>query len=668
MKKFTLILTFICGVISFALAQPPVAWQRAFPITDLLHPDILDIEQLSDGGYIIGGQIDDSYYPEGYLLIRMTREGDTLWIRRYPQYHCTGAIFVHATQDGGFYFAGSFAHSFDSWFTNVVRVDSVGSIIRSNLYTSGSLLESAYPTSDGGIILAGGYLGDFYLEKISASGASEWMRQYQGGSNNDIANSVVQTEDGGFFACGTVNYGLSGSYCYALRTDQQGVLLWGRDYQGFNGSVAGTAVQMRNNKFMIVHYNTAGVICIDAQGDTLWTKSLFVHGKLTDAISYRDNSVVVTGWKYPYALGYIARIDSIGTILWEKEPNLSFFSKFNSVCLTEDDNIVTAGVSQRNIYSPPRQEVYVHKFCSQESDAGRVICIINRDSIGCYRLCHENGSLDRLVFPNVAPGTTGSVSGTASTSWHVLQNGDGNDGDTIIFESSIPLVSGSVDTFWLTRPEIQCEVKWIAGCRKDTTHILHAEIRNPTFHGAWMMGGITIYIHTEYENHLNQIEIWSRPDTTYSGFYRIAIQTATNYSNGHIYVFPNLPCTNGSLYIYAVTDVNGCSIFSNDTLTAGVNVSMDRGVILNPSSFTLSSFPNPFNPSTTLSFTLPKSGNVRLAVYDILGREVKVLQEGIVEAGEHAVTFDGSHLSSGIYFARLESSGNVKTQKLLLLK
>jgi hypothetical protein len=84
--------------------------------------------------------------------------------------------------------------------------------------------------------------------------------------------------------------------------------------------------------------------------------------------------------------------------------------------------------------------------------------------------------------------------------------------------------------------------------------------------------------------------------------------------------------------------------------------------------FSLTAFPNPFNPSTTLSFTLPHAERARLAVYDVLGREVKVLQEGMLTAGEHKLNFDGSNLPAGIYFARLQSGTQSQTQKLLLLK
>ncbi|MBU0508666.1 T9SS type A sorting domain-containing protein [bacterium] len=87
-----------------------------------------------------------------------------------------------------------------------------------------------------------------------------------------------------------------------------------------------------------------------------------------------------------------------------------------------------------------------------------------------------------------------------------------------------------------------------------------------------------------------------------------------------------------------------------------------------PNVFTLRSFPNPFNPATTLSFTLPRPAHARLAVYDVLGREVRIVADESLTAGEHRASFDGSDLPSGIYFARLQSGEFVTTQKLLLLK
>jgi hypothetical protein len=79
-------------------------------------------------------------------------------------------------------------------------------------------------------------------------------------------------------------------------------------------------------------------------------------------------------------------------------------------------------------------------------------------------------------------------------------------------------------------------------------------------------------------------------------------------------------------------------------------------------------YPNPFNPSTTISYELPRAGNISLRVFDLLGREVAVLAEGFSAEGTHQVRFDASGLASGVYFARLEAGDFVQTRKLMLLR
>jgi serine protease len=84
-------------------------------------------------------------------------------------------------------------------------------------------------------------------------------------------------------------------------------------------------------------------------------------------------------------------------------------------------------------------------------------------------------------------------------------------------------------------------------------------------------------------------------------------------------------------------------------------------------------YPNPFNAQTTIKFTLPSSGDVKLTVYDLLGRRIRILHSGYLGAGEHALVWDGLNqsgavASSGIYFYRLESAGGSRTMRMLLLK
>jgi len=88
-----------------------------------------------------------------------------------------------------------------------------------------------------------------------------------------------------------------------------------------------------------------------------------------------------------------------------------------------------------------------------------------------------------------------------------------------------------------------------------------------------------------------------------------------------------------------------------------------------PLSFDLEqNYPNPFNPSTNIKFSVPESGDVRLAVYNLVGEEVAVLVDGFSEAGFFEVTFNASSLPSGAYFYKLQSGNNVVAKKMLLMK
>jgi hypothetical protein len=102
-------------------------------------------------------------------------------------------------------------------------------------------------------------------------------------------------------------------------------------------------------------------------------------------------------------------------------------------------------------------------------------------------------------------------------------------------------------------------------------------------------------------------------------------------------------------------------------LAGSVGVAAQSGQIAR--SFELAqNYPNPFNPSTEISFTLAKSGKVRLTVYNLLGKEVAVLVNGMRNAGSQTVTFDAKNLSSGVYFYKLEAGSTMIAKKMMLLK
>jgi hypothetical protein len=79
-------------------------------------------------------------------------------------------------------------------------------------------------------------------------------------------------------------------------------------------------------------------------------------------------------------------------------------------------------------------------------------------------------------------------------------------------------------------------------------------------------------------------------------------------------------------------------------------------------------YPNPFNPTTRIQYALPFAMQVRLEVFDLMGRRVALLVDGEQRAGSQIVNFDASALSSGVYVYRLTAGGQTLTQKMTLLK
>ena len=79
-------------------------------------------------------------------------------------------------------------------------------------------------------------------------------------------------------------------------------------------------------------------------------------------------------------------------------------------------------------------------------------------------------------------------------------------------------------------------------------------------------------------------------------------------------------------------------------------------------------YPNPFNPATSVRFDIPKASNVKLVVYDILGREVRTLLNEFKNPGTYELNFDATNLASGTYFYRIEAADFTSIKKMVLVK
>mgnify|MGYP000988822897 CR=1 FL=1 len=114
------------------------------------------------------------------------------------------------------------------------------------------------------------------------------------------------------------------------------------------------------------------------------------------------------------------------------------------------------------------------------------------------------------------------------------------------------------------------------------------------------------------------------------------------------------------------------STYGDTPLTSGTAVVLSGSA--SPMAFELmQNYPNPFNPSTSIVFSLPETGHISVNIYDVSGRLVSTLVDGIMESGAHTIMWNGADsygelVSAGVYIYALESANMVMTKKMILMK
>ena len=134
-----------------------------------------------------------------------------------------------------------------------------------------------------------------------------------------------------------------------------------------------------------------------------------------------------------------------------------------------------------------------------------------------------------------------------------------------------------------------------------------------------------------------------------------------NSNSPKLYSFTDQSIESSGQYLYRLKqiDIDGAFEYSN-------KVEVDIGY---PNNYELKqNYPNPFNPSTTITYSIPNDGQVTLSIYDVLGNEVALLENGNKSAGNYSYNFDASNFSSGLYFYTIKSGQFIETKKMLLVK
>jgi len=136
------------------------------------------------------------------------------------------------------------------------------------------------------------------------------------------------------------------------------------------------------------------------------------------------------------------------------------------------------------------------------------------------------------------------------------------------------------------------------------------------------------------------------------------------------YLLIDTTVTFGNIYFYRLKQIDDDGSFKySDTITVSLVTGIRKLEHTIPANFSVSpNYPNPFNPSTNIDVQIPESGKLMLHVYDLRGRLVFIKNYGERFSGEYTISFDGSNLSSGVYYYTISAGKFRQTRAMVLIK
>ena len=265
------------------------------------------VDRTSDGGYIVAGYtVSFGHGHRDIYLIRVDSLGDSLWAKTYGGESSDEAFSVQQTIDKGFIIAGR-TYSFGEGMADIylIKVNRNGDTVWTRTYGGRSTdwSNSVRQTTDGGYIIVGGTYSfgsgftDVYLIKIDGKGKVVWEKTF-GGKSSDVGKSIQQTSDGGFIIVGSTwvkdrrNYDL-----YIIKTDYSGNTEWEKKYGGEHGDIGNHIIEDSDGGYVIVGHTYMDVLILklDGDGNMLWSETI---GEDSKSKNWQDVSDVY------YDIGY----------------------------------------------------------------------------------------------------------------------------------------------------------------------------------------------------------------------------------------------------------------------------------------------------------------------------------------------------------------------------
>ncbi len=616
-----------------------------------------DVAVDTDGNVYVTGRSYGGATGLDYVTIRYNREGDQEWIQRYDGgangedaastlvLDDAGNVYVTGYSTGvgsGSDFATIKYNSsgVQQWVARYNGLNSTfpDEALAINLDAAGNV----YVTGRSG---SGGFFEwDYATVKYNASGVQQWAARYNGPVGDwDQSNSVAVDDDGNVYVTGTHEFGEFGGTAFhdyaTIKYDSSGVTQWMRTFDGAgenwdegisvglddNGGIYVTGFSTGNGTvydFVTIKYNAAG--------DVLWQRTHNTQGNpsadVPRSMIVTPNGDVFISGAASLNVGSI-KYNSTGAVQWTATYNNGNFDAGYGMDIDAVGNVIVAGVSSGGAFENTYDYVTVlYTGSGQQQWVER----------------YNGPSNNRDEALSVAVDGAGNIYVTGYTT-----SGSTTNITTIRYS---------------TQTAIQCDevTSFNARCNSSGTVQARATLLNNT-------------------DHVGQTMAFMVDGETYEG---------TIFTNGtHSRAQVLIPSLGEGSHVVALTDPTGCfdpievdcqgavkdqplsqvdedlwdeDLWAEEEYLAGRDQASTDSRLL--------AYPNPFNPATTLSYKLEQDGWVRLVVYDVVGREIAVLVDGVQKSGEHRQTFDATLLSSGVYFVRLMTSSFSNTQKILLAR
>jgi hypothetical protein len=318
------------------------------------------VQQTSDGGYVVGAVFSNP--PYAALVAKLDSSGSLQWQKQYQSSIGSSGLFaLEQTSDGGYVWGGYLQDSstYDNTYAVVVKLDSSGNIQWQKTFGVAGYVTDIRQTADGGYIVGGltppspSQIVQAWIAKLDASGNVKWQKAL-GSSESAMANSVIQTTDGGYALAG-----LADANVLVAKFDSSGNVKWQNSYTSPSSlSLGYSIVQTSDGGYMVGGYANdspflALALKLTSGGKVQWARTYNISRAASKFFSVRQTSD--SGYAFSgqfdtgsgYYGGYNAwtvKTDSSGNVSWQKTyGNPNYAATFQTVALTADGGFVSGG-------------------------------------------------------------------------------------------------------------------------------------------------------------------------------------------------------------------------------------------------------------------------------------------------------------------------------------